>query len=333
MRNIYYPQRKAEYVTASQLRTLNQKDLVIERDFAFGMVNSKEEAPPAESSTVVEVKTKLLTPKRMREIIEDLVPQEMVIYRVPIPAPEPEPEPSRPLGNSINAIGGEGPVQRTPESKHLVTKIFGSVTTADMVDAIKAVLAGDEEGAKVVPGPEHITVDEEMDEEAGVEADRVKALGNYKIEIKLKGVDPIRRTYIGFPHVEAASTNEAINPTVPPNCPLPTDRCNCLDACSSNTSTSSNPNPAASGSSTMNSQNAWQTIFNEADSCNPEIVTIATLAVVGTHICVELSSVGSMEREDSRDAVGVLPLDEVEEEEDGGWILLFSDAVDVAIPL
>lgn len=130
----------------------------------------------------------------MREIIEDLVPQEMVIYRVPIPAPEPEPEPSRPLGNSINAIGGEGPVQRTPESKHLVTKIFGSVTTADMVDAIKAVLAGDEEGAKVVPGPEHITVDEEMDEEAGVEADRVKALGNYKIEIKLKGVDPIRRT-------------------------------------------------------------------------------------------------------------------------------------------
>lgn len=37
MRNIYYPQRKAEYVTQAQMRNMNQKDVIIERDFGFGL--------------------------------------------------------------------------------------------------------------------------------------------------------------------------------------------------------------------------------------------------------------------------------------------------------
>ncbi|KAL8760103.1 MAG: hypothetical protein Q9184_003424 [Pyrenodesmia sp. 2 TL-2023] len=201
MRNIYYPQRKAEYVTASQMRTLDQKDLLIERDFNFGV-----EQPASPPSTLdpevkpVDVRMKLLTPKRTRELIEELVPQEMVFYRTPIlatPEPEAPPPAIEPLGKSINAIGGQVPMpqlQRAPEPKNLITKIFGSVSTADMVDTIKAGLAEDEEGARVVLGPGDIVVDEEADEERGVEADRLKALGEWKVEIRLKGMEPIRRT-------------------------------------------------------------------------------------------------------------------------------------------
>lgn len=132
-------------------------------------------------------------PKRAGELVEALVPQEVVFYRVPIAAPEPEPEPPEPLGNSINAIGGEVPVRRALEPKPSVTRIFGSVTTADIVDSIKVVLAEDEEGARVVLGPEDIRIVDEATEERGIEDDRLKALGNYEVEIRLKGVDPLRR--------------------------------------------------------------------------------------------------------------------------------------------
>ncbi|KAL8893592.1 MAG: hypothetical protein Q9207_008576 [Kuettlingeria erythrocarpa] len=202
MRNIYFPQRKAIYVTDSQLRDLNQKDLVIERDFNFGVEQpaSPPSSSPDSNAQVVDNAGLNEQPQRTSELIEQLVPQEMVFYRTPIlAAPEPEAAPNTaPVGNTINAIGGQDFVsqqqQRAPEPKNQITKIFGSVSTADMVDAIKAVLAEDEEGARVVLGPGDIVVDEEADEERGVEADRLKAVGEWKVEIRLKGVQPIRRT-------------------------------------------------------------------------------------------------------------------------------------------
>ncbi|KAL8867161.1 MAG: hypothetical protein Q9174_005836 [Haloplaca sp. 1 TL-2023] len=203
MRNMYYPQRKAEYVTQAQIRTMNQKDLVIERDFAFGLRKPKEESEQEEVKAP-EVRLALVTshtdfaqPRRAVEIMETLVPAVVVFYRAPIAATEldPEPEPERPLGNSINAIGGESspkPASK-PRPKPITTKIFGSVSTTDMVDSIKAVLAEDEEGARVVLGAEDIVISETTDEARGVEEDRLKAMGDYKIEIRLKGVDPIQR--------------------------------------------------------------------------------------------------------------------------------------------
>ena len=60
MRNMYYPQRKAEYVTQAQIRTMHQKDLVIERDFAFGLDKSNEESQK-EDVKAPEVKLALMT--------------------------------------------------------------------------------------------------------------------------------------------------------------------------------------------------------------------------------------------------------------------------------
>ncbi|KAL8965527.1 MAG: hypothetical protein Q9183_003804 [Haloplaca sp. 2 TL-2023] len=190
MRNMYYPQRKADYVTQAQIRTMNQKDLVIERDFAFGLEKTKEESPK-EDVKAPEVKLALMT------IIEALVPAVVAFYRAPITATEPEPDSEHqpPLGNSINAIGGDPlPKPATkPKPKPMITKIFGSVSTTDMVDSIKAVLAEDNEGTRVVLGAEDLVIQETTNEARGVEEDRLKALGDYKIEIRMKGVDPVRR--------------------------------------------------------------------------------------------------------------------------------------------
>ncbi|KAL8850309.1 MAG: hypothetical protein Q9221_004724 [Calogaya cf. arnoldii] len=195
MRNIYYPQRKAEYVTEAQMRTTNQKNVLSERDFSFGVQQPQLESQPAEEKAekTFGVQTKLLTPKRTSEVIETQLPAVITFYRVPIAVPEPEPAPAEPIGNSINAIGGETPVQKAPELESSVTRIFGSVSTADVVEAIKAVLATTEEGARVVFVPEDIRIDEDESEDLGVEADRLKALGEYKIEIRVKGADPIHR--------------------------------------------------------------------------------------------------------------------------------------------
>lgn len=91
-------------------------------------------------------------------------------------------------------------MQRTSEPKKTSADIhiFGSVTPADIVESIKAVLANDKEGANLVIAPEDIHIlygsnDEVATEEAGVKVDRLKSLGEYRFEIRLKGVDPIRR--------------------------------------------------------------------------------------------------------------------------------------------
>ncbi|KAL9632761.1 MAG: hypothetical protein Q9204_003655 [Flavoplaca sp. TL-2023a] len=198
MRNIYYPQRKAEYVTQAQLRTTSQRDVLTERDFAFGIPQPESESQPVEqrAEKTFEVQTKLLTSQRTHEIIETQVPSELIFYRVPIAVPTSEPAPSEPVGNSINAIGGDAPVQKTPESVPSATRIYGSVSTADIAESIKAILATSEESARVVLAPEDIKIDEPENEDVGVDVDRLKALGEYQIEIRVKGTESIRRRVI-----------------------------------------------------------------------------------------------------------------------------------------
>jgi len=85
-----------------------------------------------------------------------------------------------------------------PAKPQLAT-IFGSVSTADIAESIKAILAETEEGARVVIGAEDITIlpdESEQSEyqENGIEGDRLKALGDFQVEVRVKGVDPVVRT-------------------------------------------------------------------------------------------------------------------------------------------
>ena len=71
--------------------------------------------------------------------------------------------------------------------------IYGSVTRADMATTLKTVLSEDEQGARIVLGAEDIAIIARQGENFGVEPDRVKALGDFTIEVRVKGAEPIRR--------------------------------------------------------------------------------------------------------------------------------------------
>ena len=68
-----------------------------------------------------------------------------------------------------------------------------------MAESIKALLTGTSEGSKIVIGPEDITIIQDEKEEAGhqekgIEGDRLKALGNFQVEVRVKGGEAVTRT-------------------------------------------------------------------------------------------------------------------------------------------
>lgn len=73
-----------------------------------------------------------------------------------------------------------------------------------MVESIKTLLAEDEESAMVVVGSEDIRIVGDVGEDAGVEGDRLKAIGDFLIEIRVKGGKPVQRT-VSVRAQEAAS--------------------------------------------------------------------------------------------------------------------------------
>ena len=86
------------------------------------------------------------------------------------------------------------PKPAQPELVH----IYGSVSTADMAELIKAVLVGSTEGEQVVIGAEDISIIQNKDKELGeqdrgIEGDRLKVLGNFQVEVRVKGGEPVMR--------------------------------------------------------------------------------------------------------------------------------------------
>lgn len=65
MRNVLYPRQKAAYVTEAQLRELKKQDIVIERDFSFGVKNPEDEPtselPADGDESISDVRAQLLT--------------------------------------------------------------------------------------------------------------------------------------------------------------------------------------------------------------------------------------------------------------------------------
>jgi hypothetical protein len=122
-------------------------------------------------------------------VVAMLLPANIDFYRTPIETPSPalkRHSPSIPTSSALSAAALEGIETEAAQP----TSIYGSVTTADIASNLKAILAEDNEGARVVLSAEDILFVEE-----GEEYDRVKHLGVFEIDIKVKGAsDVIRRT-------------------------------------------------------------------------------------------------------------------------------------------
>lgn len=87
----------------------------------------------------------------------------------------------------MNAALAPAPIDSQPIG------IYGSVSNADIAESIKALLAETEEGARVVIGTDDVKIVRNEGEQ-DAEADRLKALGEYRVEIQVKGGEPVTRT-------------------------------------------------------------------------------------------------------------------------------------------
>jgi hypothetical protein len=84
--------------------------------------------------------------------------------------------------------------------------IYGSVSATDIVGHIKTLLAGDADGSRIVLEPENIRF-------LGLaeEADRVKALGRWEVEISVggTGLEPVRKMVEILPLSEASGEDDS----------------------------------------------------------------------------------------------------------------------------
>lgn len=72
--------------------------------------------------------------------------------------------------------------------------IYGSVSTADIAEQVKAVLSETTGEERVVLGAEDITILNNDDEEVTEGVDRLKILGDFPVVIRVKNADAVRRT-------------------------------------------------------------------------------------------------------------------------------------------
>ena len=138
--------------------------------------------------------------------MEASLPPSLVFYRTPIAATEPYFPFQEPTGRSRRVAASSAAAELEAASQPLpkppkpqVATIFGSVSTIDIAESMKAVLAGSTEGARVVFGAENITIVQDEDDglghqDKGIEEDRLKTLGDFRVEVRVKGGEPVIRT-------------------------------------------------------------------------------------------------------------------------------------------
>lgn len=225
MRNSWFPRRIAEYVTLPELRQLRLKNTSMERDFEFGVTElaksgSKDPTIPSDikgmstaqirEATSTQLKRPLeiekLSPERSAELIDIFVPPRLEFYRQPIieeKAPEPEPEPEvqkpgrRERQQFLSGAASDLLAARTPEDRPQKPKvpeaqaIYGSVSTQDVLVAVRAALGNNDESARVVVEEDDLRFVALTGEDAG----KIKHVGEYALEIKVKGMENgIKRT-------------------------------------------------------------------------------------------------------------------------------------------
>lgn len=205
MRNEWFPRKVAEYITQPELRTLRLNNTSVERDVEFGNTDLVTEAQgvgkasakleDASSFTVRKgPEVEKVDPVRSMQLIDIFVPKTLDFYRQPI-ADEPKDEgKSEPVGTGAAAELFAARRAREEKLKASQPKdIYGSVSTHDIMVAVRAAMENNDEAARVTVSDTDIKF-----VDAGVEIEatgRVKHLGSFSIEIMVKGADAgLRRT-------------------------------------------------------------------------------------------------------------------------------------------
>ncbi|KAJ8606113.1 hypothetical protein MRB53_041189 [Persea americana] len=184
MRNYLFPRRIADYATMAQQRALRESGESVERDFGF-----RREDPSAKSqlqdagvrtspSAPRTITVNFMEPQAAFDFMSEKLPPALQFYRAV--NKEAHAEPQRPQATSdANADPIIGPLPLEGLS------IYGSVSTADVAISLRAVLQElDPDGRIPLEDSDVRFVRPETGED---ETDRIKRLGEYDIEIKVRG--------------------------------------------------------------------------------------------------------------------------------------------------
>ncbi|CAI6339970.1 unnamed protein product [Periconia digitata] len=198
MRNRWFPARIADYVTLTQLKQLKAQGVLIERDLTFGVPEPLEEIADQDDSFLQQkkhyvrpIELELLSPERSMELIDTFVPPTIDFTRQLIEQDSPAKQDSRRHGASEAAdILSSISFQEKPKVN--VNSIYGSVSTTDVANTIKAALAHNDEAARVLLSDSDIKFITGFEED---DTSRLKQVGSFKVEIQLSGAEaPLLRT-------------------------------------------------------------------------------------------------------------------------------------------
>ncbi|KAG0649726.1 hypothetical protein D0Z07_3901 [Hyphodiscus hymeniophilus] len=130
-------------------------------------------------------------------IIAKLVPENLEFYRTPMPAPPPPKKlsPSLASSSAISAAAAKAAIENAKRDPQQLARpaIYGSVSIADVVANIKAILWEDIEGSRVILSTENVSF---VEQSSLKDKDRVKHLGSFTIDIRLGPAESekVRRT-------------------------------------------------------------------------------------------------------------------------------------------
>jgi len=204
-------------MTVPEIRTLRLNNTVMERNYDYGL----EDEGGNPTSTVGANRTPQrdiasenqatmrarapevarLSPERSMQLLEIFVPSRLDFYRQPIPEEAKEPEPSTSDDDRAPKMRGAAAdlfaarmQQQSAEKAKALQAIYGSVSAQDILAAVRAVMGTNEESARVLVAEEDITFVEENRAASVEEGGRIKHVGDYVVEIKIKGAEEgIRR--------------------------------------------------------------------------------------------------------------------------------------------
>ncbi|KAI5275201.1 hypothetical protein E4T47_01804 [Aureobasidium subglaciale] len=194
MRNEFFPTRSAEYVTSVQLKEMKAKNISAERDFQFGVPDPaavKTIEPQSLRSPTRTVEVEKLAPKRSIELLSMLLPPVMEFRRRSQKAPTPAIETPSPVkaqrGFSSAAADLLAAQTAPPPASHdSATPLFGSISTADVASRIKHLLGDNQEASRIVLAAEDLKF-VSLTSQAPAEPDKIGHLGDYKVEVRVKG--------------------------------------------------------------------------------------------------------------------------------------------------
>ena len=209
MRNHFHPKQLATYLPFPELVALRRSATPLERDTTFQIPGPTIEReairecnqPAAKALRQPEpkpVELNLLPPAQAHTLLDQVIPPTLEFFRTPIGSPEERQRKSEnpdaeALGKVKEAHTESPAAGETP--RQTAANIYGSVSVSDITQSVKALLLSRGLSGRIVFPEEEVRfvhLGEELGTESegvGITADKIKKLGEFEYEIKVKGWD------------------------------------------------------------------------------------------------------------------------------------------------